>query len=85
MEHYINVINSQQPESLYGDAYSLDELSKFAHKNHLDVYSPEYIVSAAETLRDEMRADIEACFGTKVYNFYGSREVSNLAGDLQKV
>ena len=31
-----------------------------------------------------MRADIEEAFGTKVYNFYGSREVSNLAGECKK-
>jgi len=84
MEHYINVINSYKPELLYGYAGSLHELSKFAIKKQIPVYSPKYIVSAAETLLDEMRADIEACFGTKVYNFYGSREVSNLAGECTK-
>ena len=39
--------------------------------------------SAAETLTDEMRDQIERVFGRKLYNFYGSREVSNLAGECK--
>jgi len=84
MEQYIGVINSYKPELIFGYAGSLHELSKFASKNHLHIRSPNYVVSAAETLRDDMRADIEEAFGTKVYNFYGSREVSNLAGECSK-
>jgi phenylacetate-CoA ligase len=81
MEQYIRVINSNKPELIHGYAGSLQELSKFAIKNHLHLHSPNYIISSAETLRDEMRLDIEEAFGTKVFNFYGSREVSNLAGE----
>ena len=84
MEQYVRLINSYEPELIHGYAGSLHELSKFAGKNHLSIHSPHYIISAAETLRDEMRADIEEAFGTKVYNFYGSREVSNLAGECTK-
>jgi len=84
MERYIRVINSYKPELIQGYAGSLHELSKFAVKNKMSVHSPKYIISAAETLRDEMRTDIEATFGTRVYNFYGSREVGNLAGECTK-
>jgi phenylacetate-CoA ligase len=84
MEQYIRVINSYKPELIHGYAGSLHELSKFAIQNHLPLHSPKYIISAAETLRDEMRADIEEAFGTKVYNYYGSREVSHLAGECTR-
>ena len=44
---------------------------------------PKIVVSAAENLSDTMRNVIESNFGTKVYNFYGSREIGNLAGECK--
>ncbi len=84
MEQYVAAINSYKPDLIYGYAGSLHELSRFAAKNQLRVHSPGYILSAAETLRDDMRADIEEVFGTRVFNWYGSREVGNLAGECTK-
>ena len=84
MERYIFIINSYKPDLIHGYAGSLHELSKYAIKNNLNLYTPRFIVSTAETLRDDMRIGIEQAFGTKVYNFYGSREVSNLAGECPK-
>ena len=81
MERYIRVINSYKPDIVHGYAGSLYELSEFTIKNHCPLHSPKFVVSSAETLQDDMRVSIEEAFGTKVYNFYGSREVSNLAGE----
>ena len=84
MERYISMINSYKPDLIHGYAGSLHELSKYAVKNNLNLYTPRFIVSTADTLRDDMRVEIEQAFGTKVYNFYGSREVSNLAGECPR-
>jgi len=81
MQAYIDVINSYKPDLIHGYAGSLYELSKFAVRNNRPLYSPRFVISSAETLRDDMREGIEEAFGTKVCNFYGSREVSNLAGE----
>lgn len=83
LERYINSINSFKPEIVRGYAGSLYELCHYAEKKKLPLFSPKVVVSAAESLSDKMRETIQSNFGTKVYNFYGSREVSNLAGECK--
>ena len=80
MDDYIKIINSYKPDFIRGYAGSLYELCRYAEKKQMIIYKPKILVSAAETLRNEMRDKIEAVFETKLYDFYGSREVSNLAG-----
>ena len=83
IERYINTINSVKPEIIRGYAASLYELCRHAEKKKLSIYTPKIIGSTAESLSDSMRETIQSCFGTKIYNFYGSREVSNLAGECK--
>jgi phenylacetate-CoA ligase len=84
MEKYIHTINNYKPVYIRGYASSLYELSKFAEKKNIYLHSPQMIESTSENLRDEMREKIESIFGTKVYDFYGSREVSSMAGECEK-
>jgi phenylacetate-CoA ligase len=84
IERYINTINSFKPEIVRGYAGSLYELCRYAERKKLPLYTPKIVVSAAESLSDMMRETIQSNFGTKVYNFYGSREVSNLAGECKE-
>jgi len=83
MGRYIKTINSYKPDLIRGYAGSLYELCRFAERKNLNLYTPKILISAAETLRDEMREKIEDVFGTKVYDFYGSREVVSLAGECK--
>lgn len=83
IEKYTHTINSFKPEILRGYAGSLYDLCRYAERKKLQLYTPEIIISTAESLSDRMRETIESNFGTKVYNFYGSREVSNLAGECK--
>jgi phenylacetate-CoA ligase len=83
IERYIHTINSFKPELIRGYAGSLFELCRYAEQKKISLYRPKIVVSAAENLSDTMRNVIESNFGTKVYNFYGSREVSNLAGECK--
>jgi phenylacetate-CoA ligase len=83
IEKYISIINTYKPDLIRGYAGSLYEICRYAEINNLNIYSPKVIVSAAETLNDDMRDQIERVFGKKLYNFYGSREVSNLAGECK--
>jgi len=83
IEQYIHTINSFKPEIMRGYAGSLFELCRHAEQRKISLYSPRIVVSAAENLSNTMRDVIESNFGTKVYNFYGSREVSNLAGECK--
>jgi len=83
MSSYINIINSYKPTIIRGYAGSLYGLCKYAERNILKIYTPKLIISAAETLRDDMREKIEQIFQTKLYDFYGSRETSSLAGECK--
>jgi phenylacetate-CoA ligase len=84
MDHYIKTINSYKPDLIRGYAGLLYELCKYAGRKNLKIYVPTILVSEAETLRKEMREKIETVFGTKLHDFYGSREVSNLAGECKE-
>jgi len=83
MKNYIKIINSFKPDLIRGYAGSLYELCRYAEKKKLTVFAPKILISAAETLRDEMREKIESVFGTKLYDFYGSREAASIAAECK--
>lgn len=83
MERYIKIINSRRPDLIRGYASAIYEICKYAEEANLSIHTPKILVSSAETLRDEMREKIESVFGTKLYNFYGSRETASLAGECK--
>ncbi len=80
---YIDAINRYRPVVLKGYAGSLWQLARFAKRNNIRLFSPRYIYSSSETLYDSMRRDIEEAFQTKVYDFYGSREVGPIAAECR--
>jgi len=84
MKNYIKTINSYKPDLIRGYAGSLYELCRYAERKNIAIYTPKVVVSSAETLRNEMREEIETVFGTKVYDYYGSRETNNLAGECRE-
>ena len=83
MENYIKIINSYKPDIIRGYTGSLYELCRYAERKNMTIYTPKILISAAETLRDEMRQKIETVIGTKIYNFYGSRESASIAGECE--
>lgn len=83
IERYIRAINSYKPDIIRGYASALYEICKFVEKRKLAIHTPTVVVSSAEMLRDDLRNKIEAVFGTKVYDFYGSREVDGIAGECR--
>jgi phenylacetate-CoA ligase len=84
MKNYIKTINAYKPDLIMGYAGSLYELCRYAERKNMVIYTPKIVVSAAETLRDEMRREIETIFKTKMYDYYGSRETNNLAGECKE-
>jgi len=83
MRYFVRIINSYRPEIIRGYASSLFELCKFVKRKKLSIHSPKVVVSSAETLYGIMRKKLESVFGTKVYDFYGSREVHGIAGECK--
>jgi len=83
MKKYIETINSYKPDLIRGYTGSLYELCRYAERKNTRIHTPKIVVSSAETLSDEMREKIETVFGMKVYDYYGSRETNNLAGECE--
>lgn len=84
MERFIRIINARKPDLIRGYAGSLYELCSYAERKQMALYTPKRLVSTAETLRDEMRETIESTFCSKVYDFYGSREIATIAGECRE-
>lgn len=82
INRYVSVINKKKPHFLKGYAGSLYEVAKVINKENLKVFSPKFIYSAAEELKDFMRKEIETAFNAPVYDFYGSREVGAISAEL---
>ena len=84
LEVYIRKINAYRPELIRGYANSLFELCDYALRNERRLHTPKAVVSSAELLTEGMRQVIESAFNTHVFDFYGSRETSALAGECTK-
>jgi phenylacetate-CoA ligase len=81
---YVEAINRYRPYFIKGYAGSLYEIARVINRLQLDVARPRFVYSSAEMLRDFMRREIEAAFRSKVYDFYGSREVGPIAGECRE-
>ena len=79
----VAIINRRRPVIIKGYAGSLYELALFIQGRGLKIHSPAVIYSAAEAVRPFMREVIERTFGSKVFDFYGSREVGAMAGECR--
>jgi len=84
MRKYIKIINKFKPVAITGYANSLYTFSKFIKENKLKIYSPNTIFSTAEMLLDFQRDMIEDVFRCKVLNWYGCREVGEIAQQCNK-
>ncbi|GAF90229.1 unnamed protein product, partial [marine sediment metagenome] len=76
-------IQKWKPQYIQGYASSLYLFAQFLIKNGLSVPEPEAIRASAETLYDHQRKLIGKALGTNIYNFYGSREIPNIAAECQ--
>ena len=79
MLDYHHIINQYKPRLISGYTSALYLFSNFIQKNNLEIYSPEGIISSAETLREDQRETIESTFRCKLLDRYGCREVGNVA------
>lgn len=81
MRQYLSTINQFKPRLLICYAQAIYELALFAEREGLAVAAPRGIITTAGTLYPFMREKTTAIFGCPVFNRYGSREVSLIAGE----
>ena len=81
---YIDEIECYRPHFVAGYAGSLYQMAIVARKYNKKLYKPQFVYSSAELLQGFMRSAIEEQFDTRVYDFYGSREVGAIAGECKR-
>lgn len=81
MEEFGEMLSSWQPRYITGYASALEILARFLLERRNVRIRPRVIRATAEVLGDAQRGLIEQAFQCPVYNFYGSREVNNLAAE----
>lgn len=83
MDRYIETIRSFNPVLLVGYPGPLEEFAVHCRERVVKLPSIKAIVSSSETLWPHQRETIEAAFRVKVFNRYGSREVSQIASECE--
>ena len=81
MNEFINILNTRHPKLIIAYVDSIFELARFAEREKIAIRPQSAIITSAGTLTPFMREKIEAVFQCKVFNRYGSREVSDIAGE----
>jgi phenylacetate-CoA ligase len=79
MKRFANMLVHWQPRHVIGYASALALFAKFLLGRQEARIRPVAVKVTADVLSDEQRKVIEQAFGCSVYNFYGSREINNLA------
>ena len=82
MREFIETLNRLRPSLIVAYAQAIYELARFAEREDIEVVPQRAVVTSAGTLYPFMREKIAQVFGCKVFNLYGSREVSDIACEL---
>ncbi len=81
LHEFCTKISKWNPDYLVGYSSALETLANFVVQNDYRFNKFSAIRSSAEMLWPNQRKLIEDTFNSPVYNFYGSREVNNLAAE----
>jgi phenylacetate-CoA ligase len=81
MGQFARSLSTWQPGFVMGYVSALEMFAHFLLNHPQWRIRPRAVSSSAETLTEQQRAVIEKAFDAPVYNFYGSREVNNLAAE----
>lgn len=84
IKKYIELLNKHKPQVITAYVESIYQLAKFSKEKNILIEKQNVIHSAAGTLYDFMREEIENSFQCKVYNHYGSREVGSMASECSQ-
>jgi phenylacetate-CoA ligase len=84
MIDYRYKINRFKPRLIEGYASALSLFAKFVQDYQLRMHQPLGVISTAETLSPPQKKLIESVFHCRVFNRYGSREVSGIAQECER-
>lgn len=72
------------PEIIRGYTSSIFMVAKHLTERGIESVRPRAVITAAETLFEDMRAEIEGAFGCPVFDNYVSREFSAIAAECEE-
>ncbi|MGA8234838.1 MAG: hypothetical protein WB795_25405 [Candidatus Acidiferrales bacterium] len=81
MEEFAKMLAAWQPRHLTGYASGMAVFARFVVERPELVIRPRAVRTTADVLGEDRRAVIQQAFQCPVYNFYGSREINNLAAE----
>jgi phenylacetate-CoA ligase len=81
---FLKQLNSCRPEILVAYTNPLYSLARSLKERKLRPYSPKAIISAAEKIHGFQRELIEEVFAAPVFETYGSREFTFIAGECDR-
>ncbi len=84
MKRCFHFINRYRPAHIVAYTMPLFNFAKYLSHNGLNIYAPRSIITAAEKLFPHQRQLIENVFRAKVFETYGCREVSSIAGECDR-
>src|SRR5438445_265248 len=77
-------LNRYRPEVIVAYTNPLYTFARTLHERKLRPFSPRSIIAAAEKLHGFQRELIEKVFGAPVFETYGSREFTFIAGECDR-
>jgi phenylacetate-CoA ligase len=84
LDRFLSDMQEFRPVYVIGYASSLYFAAQHMNESGRYQIRPRAVRSAAEMLYDHQRQEIERAFNSRVFNFYGSREVSHLAAECRE-
>ena len=81
LERFAKMLAAWQPRYVIGYASAVEMFAKFLLDRPELRIRPHAVKTTADVLSDEQRNVIEKALACPVYNFYGSREINNLAAE----
>lgn len=78
---FIRSFKSFKPDIILAYANALAFVVEYCIKRNIKLPRPQAIITSAEVLTDENRQKIEEFFDTRIFDRYGSREVSIIASE----
>lgn len=83
MNNYIEDINRFKPSFIIAYTTPLYNFANYIKTNNKEVFHPKAIIVAAEKLFNNQREVIQNVFNSPVFETYGCREVTSIAGECE--
>jgi phenylacetate-CoA ligase len=84
LEHFTRELLRFKPKTIQAYAKSIYFFAQYCKEKNIKGIHPQSIISSAEVLLEHERELIEEIFQCKVFDFYGSREVSVIASECSE-